>query len=60
MHRVKKKSYEEVAKQYVSYVRGKYGEGCVIFDGYEQGPSIKDHEHLRCVKKVAMCRYSAK
>ena len=44
-------SYQEVAKQYVSYVRGKYGESCVVFDGYEQGPSIKDHEHLRCGKR---------
>ena len=55
LHRVKwgkKMSYQEVAKQYVSYVRGKYGESCVVFDGYEQGPSIKDHEHLRRVKKV--------
>ena len=34
----KAKSYQEVAKQYVSYVQGKYGERCVVFDGYEQGP----------------------
>ena len=55
LHRVKwakKKSYQEIAKQYVSYVRGKYGESCVVFDGYEQGPSIKDHEHLRRAKKI--------
>ena len=55
LHRVKwgkKILYQEVAKQYVSYVRGKYVESCVVFDGYEQGPSIKDHEHLRRVKKV--------
>ena len=55
LHRVKwgkKLSYQEVPKQYVSYVRGKYGESCVVFDSYEQGLSIKDHEHLRHVKKV--------
>ena len=55
LHRVKwgkKKSYQEIAEQDVSYVRGKYGESCIVFDGYEQGPSIKDHEHLRRVKKV--------
>ena len=55
LHRVKwgkKMPYQQVAKQYVSYVRGKYGESCVVFDGYEQGLSIKDHEHLRRVKKV--------
>ena len=44
--------YQEVAKQYASYVWGKYGESWVVFDGYEQGPSIKDHEHLRHVKMV--------
>ena len=55
LHRVKrgkKMLYQEVAKQYVSYVQGKYGESCVVFDGYEQGPSIKDHERLRRVKEV--------
>ena len=45
-------SYQEVVKQYVSYVRGKYGESCVVFDGYEQRPTIKDHKHLRLVKMV--------
>ena len=55
LHRVKwgkKMLYQEVSKQYVSYVRGKYGESCIVFDCYEQRPSIKDHEHLRRVKKV--------
>ena len=47
-----KMSYQQIAQQYVSYVRGKYGQSCVVFDGYEQGASIKDHEHLRCVKTV--------
>lgn len=45
LHRVKwgkKMSYQDIAKLYVSYVRGKYGESCIVFDGYEQGPSIKD------------------
>ncbi len=27
----------------------KYGEACIVFDGYEQGPSTKDHEHQRRV-----------
>ena len=55
LHRVKwgnKMTYQEVSKQYASYVRGKYGESCIVFDGYEQGPSLKDHEHLRRIKKV--------
>ena len=40
-------SYQEVAKQYVSYVQGKYGESCVVFD-----TARAIHEHLRRVKKV--------
>ena len=55
LHRVKwgnKMTYQEVSKQYASYVRGKYGESCIVFDGYEQGPSLKNHEHLRRIKKV--------
>ena len=40
------------AKQYVYPVCGKYGDSCIAFDGYDQGPSIKDHEHLRRVKKT--------
>ena len=43
-------TYKEIAKQYVCRVRGKYGKSCIVFDGYEQGPSIKDHEHQRRVK----------
>ena len=41
------------AKQYLSYVHTKYGENCfIVFDGYEQGPSIKDHENQRRAKKT--------
>ena len=42
----------DIVKQYVSYVRAKYGSCCIVFDGYRQGPSIKDHEHERRVKKA--------
>ena len=48
LHRVKwqkKTTYKEIAIQYVKYVRTWYGDCCVVFDGYENGPSIKDHEH---------------
>ena len=38
-------------KQYVSYVRARYGNCCVVFDGYKQGPSIEEHER-------SLCRYS--
>ena len=50
IHRLKwaKKTYKNIAIQYVRYVSGKYGGGCCIaFDGYEQGPSIKNHEYRR-------------
>ncbi len=50
LHRVKwevKTTYQVNAKQYVSYVQIKYGEQCsIVFDGYEQGPSIKDHASI--------------
>ena len=54
LHRVKWKkhaTYKEIAENYVSYVHTKYGSCCIVFDGYDQGPSIKDHEHLRRVQK---------
>ena len=55
LHRVKwtkKATYKKIAMQYVHYVQAKYGYACIIFDGYNQGPSIKDHEHGRRVTKM--------
>ena len=48
----KKATYKGIAHQYVSYVRAKYGASCIVFDGYEQGPSIKDHEHQQRVGRT--------
>ena len=31
----------------MNFVRSKFGHGAVVFDGYEAGPSTKDHEHCR-------------
>ena len=48
VHRIKwpkKATYHDIAGVYVIYVQQHYGHYCVIFDGYKQGPSIKDHEH---------------
>ena len=57
IHKVKwpkKATYKDIAQQYVSYVRAKYGASSIVFDGYEQGPSIKDHEHqLRVARTCA-------
>ena len=44
---------QQILDQYSSYLRGKYGICCVVFDGYESGPSIKDHEHKRRSGKKA-------
>ena len=41
-------TYEQVANQYIDYVGKHYGrKTAVVFDGYGNGPSIKDHEHFR-------------
>ena len=57
IHKVKwpkKATYKDITQQHVSYVRAKYGASSIIFDGYEQGPSIKDHEHqLRVARTCA-------
>jgi len=36
-----------VRKKYVSYVTKKYGKATVVFDGYDNGPDIKDVTHKR-------------
>ena len=40
IHKVKwprKVTYRDIVQRYVSYVCTKYGERCIVFDGYEQG-----------------------
>ena len=42
-------TYKDIVQQYISYVHrnfGFYPSTKVVFDGYENGPSTKDHEHL--------------
>ena len=29
-----------------------YGPSCIVFNGYKQSPSVKDHEHQRRLKKT--------
>ena len=41
-------TYGEIVQQYIGYVNknfGSYAFTKVVFDGYENGPSTKDHEH---------------
>ena len=37
----------EICQQYVKYVAARYDKALIIFDGYEDGPSIKDVTHRR-------------
>ncbi len=55
LHRIKwmkKVTYKEIADQYVRYVDARYGKCSIVFDGYGQAPSIKDHEHQRRVVRT--------
>ena len=50
LHKVRwqrRSTYKDVAQQYVTYVNQKFGQCHVVFDGYDDGPAIKDHEHQR-------------
>ena len=50
MHKVrweKDVTFRELCKQYVNFVRSKFGQCAVVFDGNEAGPSTEDHEHCR-------------
>ncbi|KAG1681696.1 hypothetical protein GQR58_011692 [Nymphon striatum] len=40
-------TYREVCDLYVNHIKSKYGIGTIVFDGYMDGPSTKDHEHAR-------------
>jgi hypothetical protein len=55
LHKVKWQpgvSYIDIGHQYTSFVARHFGSNAVIvFDGYEMGPSTKDHEHSRRATK---------
>jgi len=45
-------TYHDIIKQYLSYVQKHYGFACtIVFDGYGNGPSVKDHEHVEIATK---------
>ena len=46
-------SYSEVIDQYCDYLQNNYGSCIVVFDGYGNGASTKDHEHRRRNKGMA-------
>ena len=39
--------FENICQMYVDYVMRKYSRATVVFDGYVDGPSIKDVTHNR-------------
>ena len=39
--------FETICQMYVDYVMRKYSQATVVFDGYVDGPSIKDVTHKR-------------
>jgi hypothetical protein len=44
----------DILNLYVKYVKGRFGlSTVVVFDSYDCGPSIKDHEHLRRCGKIS-------
>ena len=50
LHKIKwisNSTVRNVILQYSQYVKFKYGLRCVVFDGQDDKPSIKDHEHQR-------------
>ena len=50
---IKDRSYQSILEQYTKYVRMKYGRSCIVFDGYDNGPYVKDHEHKRRTGKTS-------
>ena len=56
LHKVKwppNSTYEVIIKHYIHFVNSNYGLSCVVFDGYDNGPCIKDHEHKRRIGKIS-------
>ena len=50
LHRVpwpRGSTYDKICQLYIKYVTQKYGAASVVFDGYCDGPTIKDAAHLR-------------
>ncbi len=43
-------TYQQICDSYVRYVKQKYGQAIIVFDGYNSGPSTKDCAHHRRLK----------
>jgi len=50
----KSATYADLATQYVTFVKSKFGNNSrVVFDGYPNAPSTKDHKHKRRQSKAS-------
>ena len=50
LHRVvwdEQSNYLEIIQKYINYMESHYGKSSIVFDGYQDGPSTKNHEHAR-------------
>ena len=52
-------TFQEPCKQYVNFVRSKFGQCAVVFDGCETGSNTKDHKHCqRSLKKRSTVEFT--
>ena len=51
LHKMASKHF--ILNQYSRYVKSRYDRACIVFDGYDNGPCTKDHEHQRRAGKMA-------
>lgn len=40
-------TFRDLVRKYLTHVGSRYGHCSIVFDGYQDGPSTKDHEHFR-------------
>ena len=45
-------TYFDISNSYLKYVKAKYGNTIVVFDGYHEGLSTKDNTHIRRTSKT--------
>ena len=41
-------TYDQICETYVNFVKSRFSNLIVVFDGYGNGPSTKDNTHVRC------------
>ena len=39
--------FKDIVHLYKNYVKSNYGQSTIVFDGYGNNPSTKDHQHSR-------------